>query len=668
MTLRAIILGVLAAVVIAAGGYVNNQVIPIDRMTLISGSHFPLIVFAPLLLVILLLNPLLGLFNRSWSFKPAELAVVIMMAFAGCSIPGSGMMRFFPRVLAIPVIVNHTEPSWKKYDVLGYVPPAMLPAGGRYCEQVDERLLYGYGDGHFISPGDVPWEAWRQPLATWMPMLLLLAIASICLALIVHRQWSAHERLRYPVVDFTSTLLGEASSQSILRSKVFWIGLAIVMGIRAINNLQMWFPNAVTIPMMLDITPLADKFDVLHQVPWSYEVLRPKLIPVALGFSFFLAWDVGLSLPLSLLLCSLASVLCVHAGISPASDRVRGGIFDWSRFGSCVAMVLVLAYTGRRYYWQVLKGAFVPLLSRDHADRYAVWACRILMLCMGGLVILLVRLGLDWTLAIPVVLIVLMLFLVVARLNAEAGLFMVLMNWQPVGVILALLGGAALGPKALIILGLLAVVTTADTRECLMPFMVNGLRLGDQMKVRPSRLGWAAAGAFGLALAVAVPVMLWTDYSFGLMSQGTDGFSGSRVPRWAFNTASQEIGKLSAFDQLTESENLSPVQRLTHMSPNPSFLASAGVGFAAVLVLGLLRLRLPWWPLHPIIFVVMGTLTTVYFAPSFLLGWFIKMAVTRLGGTPAYRTTKLLMIGIIAGDLIAGLLFMLISAGTSASQ
>jgi hypothetical protein len=656
MTFRGIILGLAAASIIASVGYVNNQII---QITPVASDHFPVIVFGPLLLVLIVANPALKLLRPSWRLKPSELAVAVTLAFAGCAIPGSGMLRFFTRVLAVPVIANRTEPGWKKTEVLSYVPPPMLPGGGQYGEGLDESLLYG--QGHFIQLGDVPWGVWEQPLTTWLPMIVLLSAASICLALIVHRQWSWHERLRYPIVEFTGMLLQEESSKVILRQKVFWIALVAVVAIRAVNWIQMWFPQSIEIPLTFNLLPVAEKYQVLDSVPWSYELLRPTLWPIIMAFAFFLASDVALSLPLSVLIFTAASVICLEHGISADSDRIRGGIFDWLRFGGCAAFVLMLAYTGRRYYWQVLRSAVAFVSPKDRVDGYAVWACRILLLCLAGVVVMLARLGLSWVFAAAAVSLIMVLFLVVARLNAEAGLILVMMNIQPVGIILALMGATALGPKALVVVGLATLVLAADTRACLLPYIVNGVRLCDDQKVRPSRVGYAAIGAFVLALAVAVPVALWTDYSFGTNNR-TDGFACYRVPRWVFNTASQEISKLSAFNLLEKSQNLSSGERIAQLSPNPTFLWMAGTGAVLVVAVSAMRLRFTWWPLHPIVFVVIGSLTTVQFAFSFLIGWAIKRAVTAFAGPKTYKTTKVFMVGVIAGETLGGFAFMIVVA------
>jgi len=63
-----------------------------------------------------------------------------------------------------------------------------------------------------------------------------------------------------------------------------------------------------------------------------------------------------------------------------------------------------------------------------------------------------------------------------------------------------------------------------------------------------------------------------------------------------------------------------------------------------------------------VLFLVWETAPMSSLSHSFLLGWFIKMAVTRLGGHRIYQKTKPLMIGLIAGDLLGPSIFILYGA------
>ena len=87
-------------------------------------------------------------------------------------------------------------------------------------------------------------------------------------------------------------------------------------------------------------------------------------------------------------------------------------------------------------------------------------------------------------------------------------------------------------------------------------------------------------------------------------------------------------------------------------------LISFGGGLVAVLAFAAIRLRWPKWPLHPVLFLVWGTYAGYTFAASFLAGWFIKVAVTQYGGASWYQRLKPMMFGMIAGEMLAGLVTM----------
>ena len=50
------------------------------------------------------------------------------------------------------------------------------------------------------------------------------------------------------------------------------------------------------------------------------------------------------------------------------------------------------------------------------------------------------------------------------------------------------------------------------------------------------------------------------------------------------------------------------------------------------------------------------------FSHSFLLGWLIKKAVSKYGGQRLYAALQPLLVGVIAGDIVGGLIFMVVGA------
>jgi hypothetical protein len=55
------------------------------------------------------------------------------------------------------------------------------------------------------------------------------------------------------------------------------------------------------------------------------------------------------------------------------------------------------------------------------------------------------------------------------------------------------------------------------------------------------------------------------------------------------------------------------------------------------------------------IFVFFGSHQIQYISFSLLLGWMIKHAITKYGGERVYQKAKPIMVGLIAGEALAGL-------------
>ena len=100
------------------------------------------------------------------------------------------------------------------------------------------------------------------------------------------------------------------------------------------------------------------------------------------------------------------------------------------------------------------------------------------------------------------------------------------------------------------------------------------------------------------------------------------------------------------------------VDRLKHIEPQRGFVWATLTGVALVVGFSVARLRFTWWPLHPVIFLIWTTYPIQRFGWSFFLGWCIKRAVVGFGGIHGYEKGKPLMIGVIAGDVLSGLIWM----------
>ena len=672
----AIFLGLAGAMVLAVFGYYNDHVIHLQMVT--AGDLLPISVFGVLILLVLVVNPLLHLIWRPLRFRPAELAIMLVIMLVACSIASGGLVQTFTPSMMMPIYYNQERVGWQspQVNLLARTPSELLPCQGYYAHK-DAGVPSEVKDAltHFTNGNDdlegkpfyswdsieaVPWEQWRQPLMAWMPMLILMAIAGTCMCLIVHKQWSKREHLRYPIAELASTLMshdGSGLMGTIFHSKTFWLGLLFVLGIRVINGLYGYFDSSINVPLNIVFTPIRQEWPELFGTRYGGWLFIPKLFPTVVAFSFFLSAEIALSLGLSQwILIPVASILIMR-GVDFQEGYITGGPNAWQRAGSYLAFALIILYLGRRHYWLVAKQAFT-FRKHTEVEGYTAWAFRIGLLAAGAVVVILIHYGLDWPMAIITVGLMLMTLLCITRITAETGMFMVHPRWQALGVLLGLFGAYALGPQVIIIVGLACVVLSVDQGQTIAPYLINGLKVCDDAGVKPQRMGVAAIAVFAVCAVVGLTAALCNDYKYGITNRRDTDYALRRVPTDSYEAAEKGIKTLSAKGVLKESEELTPMQRVTSLRPNKEFLWAAGIGIGLVIVVSALRQRLPWWPLHPVMFLLWGTNPMATFHHSFLLGWLLRGCITKYAGHTAIRKARPMMVGVIVGDLLGGAVFM----------
>ena len=671
MTWRAVIIGLVGAWLIAGFGYVNDWVLDLERFT--AGRLLPVIVLGPMLVAVLLVNPLLCRWRRHWALRPAEIGLIVILTSAACSICGGGLMDHFLQTLVLPHHWNRVTPGWKERDILSYAPRDALvdPRGqedalnqfvtgaeqaGRGQATLDETLVRLWRQ--------VPWAAWSAPLRLWLPLVFLAALASVCLALVVHRQWSEHEHLAYPIAEFTTALLQTDEGQALGRvfhGRAFWIGFAAVFLIRLNNGLCQWFPEAlIPVRLTFSFTSFGTLWPLMLDIPLSgYSLLNVTIYPLAIAFAFFVSSEISLTLGLTQILWTLAAAPMVKAGIDLSTDYGLGGWSAWQRVGSYMAFSLMLLYAGRHYYGQVLTQALCFWRPR-RPDDGAVWACRLALLSAAVLVLQTCRMGLELPYAIGTVGLILMSFVVVSRLSAETGLFFIHARWQPFAALLAMFGGYTLGLTSLVASALVCMILCFDHSQFLMAYLSNGLQMGRRLGLSAARLSSLTLGMYVVGAGLALVIALCATYEEGTPIEC--GFSYWQTPKMPFQAADTEVLRLTATGELEQARQRPWYRRLDRIHPKPSFVWAATLGFGLVALFSVLRLRVPWWPLHPVLFLVWATWPAVLLWSSFLLGWLVKRLSLKFGGFELVRRLRPLMLGIIAAEIAAALTFMVAGA------
>ena len=432
MTVRSVFLGLVGAALVCGTSFLNDRVL---RQTYLVGNNMPVSVYGALILFVLIVNPLL----RKWHLTARELTVVLALTLASCCLPGSGLLRTFSSSLVLPYHYEKLEPAWREEQILSYVPKPMMADISQDEDTVLGGFVQGLGSpGNHISPLAVPWRAWLQPVGFWIPLVLTLWFAMIALSVMVHRQWSRHEHLPYPIATFANSLLPENGDgrAPLFRERLFWIGTLAVLFIHTNNYLCAWFPEQlIPIPVRFSFAPLGQFFPSITR-GGGWGLFTPTLY-FSIGICFLIPTDLSFTFGIGPWLWALVVGMFAAYGLN--LNNVVEGSFWYTGlkprmfilFGANVGLFLALLYTGRHFYGRVLARA-CGLARAAEADGPSVWGCRAFLVSMAAFTALIVAAGVDWQLAVMYSAVLVVFYVVMTRIISKAGLFHVQATSSPV--------------------------------------------------------------------------------------------------------------------------------------------------------------------------------------------------------------------------------------------
>ncbi len=669
MPIVGLILGLVLALWISVFTLFNDSYLLQPLMT---GNLMPTSVYGPAVLLVLLTGG--GLWRKLGQRQIVgrrDVVVMIVLATAACAWPGTNFLRTFVGSTGNVANLAKVNDHWRSSGAMSHVPDGLLLGDGREMPNVTDTLVAGVEPTTFttmvdgeekieqrqvLSVGNVPWAAWWPVLRTWGGLVLLLGLASVCLGVIVHPQWSRFEKLPYPLVRLieeltkpkqaTDNLLPAANSggdigggrPAILTNRLFWLGLGGVAAIHGVNGLDAWLGSGggTFLPLKYNFGPLRELLPNAARAHGSTEQFMPQIFFSVVAFTFFIRGDVSFSVGVSSLVWVALGAVFIANGEPLGNNPIETDGGTLLRAGAYLGFAAMLLYLGRRYYGQIAASA-LWLRKRDPEQRSGVWAARGLAICLAGMVWMLARyVGLDWRLGLIVVGLVLVMLLILARLSAETGMFYLEPNWMPLVVLSAILGFEGMGPAAFLGVALFSVVITGAPREPLMGYVVNALHLSGGIRRGGGRGGDTGAGVRGHACAGP---HLWPEPARRL--------GEPRPPRPAVQRPGptprrgRRCGETRQHDRLGQR---GPLRRRTAGRGGDRLVVGRG-GVGGGLCARSVAPRLVADP--------PGVVSRVGW--SFLIGWAIRQAVIRLGGVKAFQATLPLAVGAIAGELLAAL-------------
>ncbi len=233
---------------------------------------------------------------------------------------------------------------------------------------------------------------------------------------------------------------------------------------------------------------------------------------------------------------------------------------------------------------------------------------------------------------------------VIAWVVVQAGMLFMQTPFASIDLIGATLGTKGLSVGALYTQYRFEGMFLYDTREMLIPSVLNGAKTADAAHFSTRPLFKAMVAAVGIGLVISAIASLWVPYYFG---------GGNALPNtWTYRSAPTR--PLNLFGGAATTPYAAAWVNGLHILG----------GFAGVL--GLLILRANFnFGLHPIGFLGASVHANHMLWFSIFLGWAAKSVLQRYGGMKGYTNGLPFFLGLILGDVINSVIWIIIGNATS---
>ncbi len=598
----------------------------IRYLTPLSGSHFPTAAFA-VLVVLTVTNGVVRKFLARWALSPAQLAAIWVIVAVSCGIAHTGLMHMLVPQLPAYQYYSSAENNWD--ELFGDKIPSELLIH-------DPHATRAFYEG--LAPGlPIPWGVWLRPMAVWSLYVAGMYMMMIGASVILRRQWVDHERLVFPVVQLPLEIVqaperGHAFN-SMLRNRLFWLGVLIPLVFHGWNFLATMFP---TLPKVKNYAWVG-----ISERPWSALSTWVVAYFLMVGLGYLISSEICFSLWFFHLVYDAQAVILSMLGMPDRGLFIGWSIGGWAQMqqaGGTVALAASFVWLGRRHFAQVFRQALSAApKAYDNAEplhyRAAVW---LLVLGCAVMVGWLVHYGGSLPLAVFNVALGVGVFVTFAWMVCQGGAIYPMQNFASTSAIVNMTGSRLLGEWPVFInLWNENIFRMLMLREFFMPSLINAFKLSDEVNLDRRSLLKACVAAIVLTFLVAAVCKIATAYVMGgVFSFYEPTYYWEMVPKTPF--------------RLMSSLMITPVPH------SPWYIGNFFGGLLFVAALIWTRTRLNWLGLHPIGFIVAkNNQSERIMWPSFLIAWVIKNSVMRWGGYKTYMRVRPLFLGLIAGDTVA---------------
>lgn len=566
------------------------------------------------LLALIVANALIWRVRPGWALRPPEFAVVYVMLAIASSIAGHDQLEILVPTLGESAWFATEENRWRQlFDQ--YLPNWLVVKDLDALRPFHEGAATMYARTHVL--------AWVKPVAVWTGFILVLFVVTLCINVILRKQWTERERLAYPIAQIPLEI--SEPKFPLWRTRLFWLGFVPAVLVDTLNGFAFLFPALPSIPTRVRWLNFASW-------PWTATGgFTVSFYPFAVGLGYLLPLDLLFSSWFFYWFWKGQNLLSAILGYG---DRPNFPYVVEQSSGGYLGLCVFALYLARRHLAAAARRGVTGDPAVDDRDEPAPYRLALagLVVGCGGLIAFAAVAGVPLWAAAMFFGMYLALSTAVTRMRAELGPpAHDLHSGGPDSVMPLVLGPRAFGGPALTFLSLTWWMNRAF-RSQPMPHELEGFYLA-------SRRGLSMRGMLRvmlLAAFVAVIVsfwsLIWAGYHYGWSAK--------------MGVAARVFGR-EPFDRLASWLTLPS-------RPDAGAGVAVGAGMAFSLILLILRTTFIWWPLHPVGYAVSSSWSMSLLWMPMLIAWVIKFAVLHFGGLRLYRRGLPFFIGLILGEYAAG--------------
>jgi uncharacterized membrane protein len=574
--------------------------------------------------VIILINLLIKRLLPSIALTQGEIITIYIMLCMACGLAGHDTLQL--TIPAIPHAFWFATPENEWADII-------IPHVPRWLVVSDKNIMRGFYEGEttFYS-----WEiikAWLSPTLWWTAFIMALGMIMICMNVIVRKQWTEHEKLSYPIIQLPLAITEGGGTSKFFRNKILWTGFGIASALDIINGLNVFYPMIPRIPVRHNYYDLGRYFT---EKPWNAMGSIPfPLYPFVIGLGYILPLDLSFSLWFFYIFRKLQEVFTSAVGIR----LPRFPYLSEQSAGAWFGIFFISIWVTRKHLKEVFKKVFGIKTSLDDFEEPMSYRLTIILIVVSFVFLIwfCIKAGMTFWIIVAFFAIFYAFSLAITRARAELGPpaheMAGMMNSQQ--ILVNVIGSRRVGAGNLTVSMYFWFFSGRGYREHIMPHQLEGFKMAERAKMSNKKL----------VLAMILAIIFGSLASFWALVSELYRLGGETGP---------SVGHIGQFGWLQNELNY------PKGTDFPAIIAML-IGLIFTFFLMFMRMRLLWWPFHPVGYALSTNFGVEYFWSCLVISTIVKYAVLKFGGANGYRKGLSFFFGIILGEYCVGAFWSVIS-------